>query len=129
MIPTEHTGQRDLLFSQWIREFLPHVSFGATDIDFYLLNYKTKKFMLLEIKCRMADPKEWQRDALLMINHLLKLGMTQTTSFSDWKYLGAHLIQFETEPYGEGRIYLDREEIKESELIERLSMNNLPEEE
>lgn len=123
MIPTEHTGQRDLLFSQWIREFLPHVSFGATDIDFYLLNYKTKKFMLLEIKCRMAEPKEWQKDALAMINSLIKIGMGYSSQYSDWKYLGTHLIQFETEPYGEGRIYFDHEEIKESELIEFLSMN------
>jgi len=123
MTPTEHTGIRDLKFSQWIRDFLPQHGFVVTDLDFCLFNHKTKKFILLEIKCRMAEPKEWQRDTLAMINQLMKTGMAYTSQYAEWKYLETHLIQFETEPFGEGRIYLDREEIKESELIEYLSMN------
>lgn len=31
MAPTEHTGIRDLKFSQWIRDFLPEHGFIVTD--------------------------------------------------------------------------------------------------
>ena len=123
MINPEHTGLRDLKFSQWIKKYLPQSKFTVTDLDFCLFNHKTKKFMLLEIKCRMAEPKEWQRDALAMVNSLIKVGMGYSSQYLDWKYLGTHLIQFETEPFDIGSIYLDHEEIKESELIEFLSMN------
>lgn len=129
MTTPEHTEQRDLLFSKWCRENLPDGSekFWVTDVDFYLRNGNTKKFMLLEIKCRNTNPTTPQTYAFEMLNHLIKEGIRHAYKFTDWKYLGFHLIQFETEPYGTGSIYLDHEEIKESELIEFLSMNNLPE--
>lgn len=119
----ERTGVRDLLFSKWVRDFLPQNLFGVTDIDFCLFNHKTKNFMVLEIKCRMAKPSESQERSLEMINQLVRTGMAYTTQYANWKYMGLHFITFETEPFAEGRIYLDGEEIKESELIEYLSMN------
>lgn len=130
MTTPERTGQRDLLFGTWIKEFLPEGTdkFWVTDVDFYLRNGNTKRFMLLEIKCRNAVPTTPQSYAFSMLNHFIVEGMKHATKFTDWTYLGFHLIQFETEPYAGGSIYFDREEIKESELIEKLSMNNLPEE-
>ena len=50
MTRQEVTGVRDLGFSNWIRKELPDSStgFSASDLDFMLWNWKTKKIILLE---------------------------------------------------------------------------------
>ena len=120
MTKKEITGTRDLTFSGWIRDKLPSSSTGfmVTDIDFCLFNYKTKKFMIIEIKTRGAIISDWQRNFYRMLNRWIKKGIDK-----DWQYKGIHLIQFENTNFKDGKCFFDKKEITESELIRILSLN------
>lgn len=109
---------RNSQFSDWIRSKLPSSATGysSTDIDFVLFNWKTKKVMLIEEKCRKAEPSFNQHELFKFMHKWIEKGID-----SDWQYLGYHLIQFENECPSDGKIYLDRQEISEKQLIEFLS--------
>ena len=63
MTRKEITGVRDLTFSGWVRRKLPDSStgFSASDLDFILWNWKSKKVMMLEIKTRNSKPRIGQK--------------------------------------------------------------------
>jgi len=109
----------DQPLSDWIREKLPSAATGyaVSDIDICLYNWKTRKFMLLEIKRKMFECKPAQRNFFAMLNKRLRATPIET---DDWKYLGFHLITFES-LFFEGKVYLDNIEISEQELIRFLS--------
>ena len=119
----EFTGVRDLTFSQWVRDKLPDSStgFSASDLDFILWNWKTKKFMMLEIKTRNSYPRKGQYMMWKSINKWIKKGIEN--SEDNWQYYGFHLIQFEKTNFSDGKCLLDNKEINEDELIEFLSFN------
>jgi hypothetical protein len=120
MTRQEVTGVRDLGFSNWIRKELPDsvTGFSATDLDFILWNWKTKKIILLEIKTRKAKPRDGQRMMFKLINKWIKRGICK-----DWTYLGFHLIQFEKdENFNNGQCFLNYNKITESELIKFLTL-------
>jgi hypothetical protein len=120
MTRKEVTGIRDLGFSNWVRNKLPDSSTGysASDLDFMLWNWKTKKIILLEIKTRKAIPRKGQHEIFKLINKWMKRGIDK-----DWKYLGFHLIQFENdENFDNGKCYLNHNEISEIDLINFLSL-------
>lgn len=120
MTRKEITGIRSLDFSQWVREKLPDSSTGfcASDLDFILWNWKTKKVMFLEIKTRNSYPKYFQKSMYNNLHKWIKNGID-----ADWKYYGFHLIVFENTTFEDGKCYLDNEEISEQELIKFLSFN------
>ena len=115
----EKLNSRDLTFSGWIRKNLPdsNTGFMVTDIDFVLFNYKTKKIMIVEIKCRMAEVKTWQKKFYRLLLKWLTKGMDK-----EWTFSGIHLIQFEKTFFTDGKCYLDRKEISEKDLVLFLSM-------
>ena len=114
MTRQELTGVRSLDFSGWVREKLPDSSTGysASDLDFILWNWKTKKIMFLEIKTRMSYPRKGQKTMWSNINKWLSVGIDK-----DWTYLGFNLIQFEKTNFEDGRCFLNGNEINEKELI------------
>ena len=117
MTEPEHTGLRDLYFSQWIRKKLPdsYTGFRVTDLDFILWNEATKQVILLEIKSKQAKLKPYQHRMWGHMNRWLINGC-------DWEYLGFHLVTFENTSFEDGRCFFDHDEISESELIEKLSL-------
>lgn len=119
MTRQEVTGKRPLDFSQWVRKSLPDSStgFSASDIDFILWNWKTKKVMLLEIKTRNGDLRKGQRMMFELLHKWLTIGVN-----GRWKYCGFHLVQFEKTTFEDGRTYFDRNEVTEQELIIQLSL-------
>lgn len=119
MTRKEITGIRSLDFSGWVRNKLPDSSTGysASDLDFILWNWNTKKVMLLEIKTRNSYPKYGQKMMWKNINRWIINGID-----SDWTYLGFHLIQFENSFFDNGKCFLDGKEITEKELITFLSL-------
>lgn len=120
MTRKEVTGFRDLTFSGWVRENLPDskTGFMASDLDFFLWNYKTKKLIMLELKTYGRKPKRWQEIMWLNMEKWITNGID-----SDWEFRGYHLIQFEKTNFENGKCYLDGKEITEKELIEFLSLN------
>lgn len=119
MTRQEQTGKRDLGFSSWIRTSLPDSSTGflATDLDFILFNYKTKRIMLLEVKTRATNLKFWQKSIFDLLDIWLRTGITE-----DWKYLGFHVIIFENTCFKDGRCLLDNEETNEEQVVKFLSL-------
>ena len=118
MTRAELTHTRDLSFSGWIRENLPDSSFGfmATDLDFILYNFQTKKLMLLEVKTRNAELKQWQRNLFDNVAKWIAKGIDQ-----DWSFLGFHIIRFEHTFFNDGKVYLDNELITEEGIRNYLS--------
>ena len=103
MTRKELTNTRDLTLSGWIREKLPDSSTGflVSDLDFILFNYKTKKIMLLEIKTRNSQMKQWQNILFTNLNNWIKKGID-----TDWKFLGFHTLRFENTFFNDGDIPL-----------------------
>jgi hypothetical protein len=119
MTRQEITGVRSLDFSSWVRKNLPDsaTGFSASDLDFVLWNWKTKKVMLLEIKTRNSTPRIGQKIMWSNLNRWVKNGID-----SDWTYLGFHLVVFERTSFDDGKCFFDNKEITESELIKKLSL-------
>jgi hypothetical protein len=122
MTRSEITNTRDLTFSKWIREKLPDSNTGylVTDIDFVLYNYKKKVIMILEVKTRNSELKQWQRYFYKDLNGWLRKGMS-----CDWDYRGIHLLRLENTNLYDGKIYFDNKEITENELIKILSFEDI----
>lgn len=99
--------------SNWLYEHLPESSEWTliSDIDFIICNYKTKRFMLLELKTRWAEIKKWQRDLYKMLHNRLR------ASFDDWwTYTWVHLIKFQWDNFYDWEVTLDWDRVNEYEL-------------
>ena len=118
MTRKEITGIRSLDFSKWIRSKLPdsQTGYSASDLDFILWNWKTKKVMFLEIKTRNSEIRQGQKLMWINIHNWIKKGIDK-----DWTYYGFHLIQFENTSFEDGKCFFDYEEITEIDLIKKLS--------
>jgi hypothetical protein len=118
MTKPEYSKYRSLRFSQWIRENLPdsNTGFSVSDLDFILINFKTKKVMLLEVKLKNGQINWNQYNMWLLINRWITNGIGE-----GWVYLGFHLIQFTGLDFSDGKVKLDNEFISEEDLIKFLS--------
>ena len=121
MTKQEQHNYRSLKFSNWIRNNLPDSSTGfcVTDLDWILWNFKQKKLMLLEEKNQMADIAPWFRN---LVKDVIHPALSKYCSKHDIDYRGFHLIQFGIDAETDCKIYLDRKEISEEDLIQFLSM-------
>lgn len=122
MTRKEFTGTRDLTFSGWIRDKLPdsNTGFVASDLDFVLWNWKTRKLMLLEVKTRSATMRKWQSMLFDMLDRLILYGSERIRP--PIEYYGFHCIRFENTDFTNGRCMFDRKIVSEEELINILSM-------
>lgn len=113
MTRKEITGIRSLQFSQWVRDNLPDSSFGflVTDLDFILYNYNTKRVMLLEIKTKNTNLKEWQKIIFNNLSRWIKNGIND-----NWDFLGFNVVKFQNTFFDDGECYLNNQKITENEL-------------
>ena|SRR3990167_2881282 len=121
MTRKELTGVRELKMSSWIREKLPDSSEGfmVSDLDFILYNYKEKMCMLLEVKTRNTDLKEWQKRLLENVARWIEKGID-----NGWMFGGYHVVTFENTFFDDGKCWYDSREVSEGELTEILSMRD-----
>lgn len=122
MTRQEQTGNRehDLYFSKWIREKLPdsYTGYRCYDVDFVLWHKELKQIMLIELKSYNTEVKSDQHLILKNLHNWIKNGIDE-----DWTYKGLHLIQFEQFNFENGKVYLDKKETTEEELINFLTFN------
>lgn len=118
MTRQELTGERNLFFSGWIRNNLPssESGFTATDLDFFLRNYKTKSLMLIEVKTHGGTMHFGQKESLTLLNQIIERGCP-----ADWRYYGFHVITFAGTDFTDP-VYFDGQLIAEDELITMLSI-------
>ena len=126
MTKPEHTGYRELRFSQWIRNNLPSSRrpscFTVFDVDFVLRNYSTNRLALLEVKCKGRKPEGGQKLTMQLIDEIMRLGTPARNEHygimsEQWTYCGYWLLQFENTMPDDGRIWLNGYELTEQQLI------------
>lgn len=122
MTRQEQTGIRDLTFSGWVRKNLPDSSTGfmASDLDFILWNYKTRRLMLLEIKTHKAYMKTWQSKLFGVLDSIIKYGVDKVVPPINYK--GFHCVRFENTGFDDGACLFDDKLVDEKNLIKILSM-------
>jgi hypothetical protein len=123
MTKQETYAIRSNRLSNFIRNNCPDSfdGYSVTDIDFVLMNYMTKDVMLLEEKCRNAEPSYNQHKILEKLNKWIKIGVLMDDE-PGWKYHGLHLIQFEKEgPDDGGEIKIDHKLVTNEQLKKFLS--------
>ena len=120
--PKRRTDLTDHFFGDWIRNNLPHPNTGlnVSDIDYILYNYKSKKLMLLEIKCQGQPLRTFQKYLFTMLNEMIRDSLPRL--YPKYRYLGFNVISFENDRFNNGKVYFNNKEISESELIEKLSI-------
>ncbi len=119
---TEKAGARehDMFFSRWIRTNLrdSYKGFRCYDIDFVLWDKNKKELRIIELKSFNKELKSDHRLMLRLFDNQFKKGMD-----NGWQYKGLHLITFEKNTFEDGKVYLNKKKINESELIEFLNFN------
>lgn len=106
--------EKEKWISDWVRVNLrdSYTGLWVTDLDFFLLDDKIKKCMLLETKTNNADLPHFQQDTFALLNKWIRQGKDP-----DWNYLGFHKLKLEHYTLDDGRIWLDnkistKEEVK-----------------
>lgn len=111
-------NEYERFFSNWISKNLPPSNKWCyvTDIDFYISNYFTKKFMFLEIKTKWKKIDKWQRNMYNMIHRRLS-----NNNIRDWwTYVWTNLLEFNWENFYDWKVFLNKNEIDEYKLKEFL---------
>lgn len=118
----EKAGARDhdMFFSKWIRANLrdSYKGFRCYDIDFVLWDKNKKELRIIELKSFNKELKPDHRLMLKLFDNQFRKGMDK-----GWQYKGLHLITFEKNTFEDGKVYLNKKEINEQELIEFLNFN------
>lgn len=91
--------------------------FCATDLDFVLFNWKTKRVMLIELKQHNAPIRYWQNQMFVDMARWMQKGVDR-----GWQILGYHSIVFEKTDFNDGECRFDGELITEVELIKKLNL-------
>ena len=120
MTRPEITGERDLTFSEWVRENLPNSDTGwvTSDIDWYMFNYKTKKCCIVETKTRNANLTYTQEQMYSNISKWIGEGSKK----DGWNFIGFFLVKFENTFFDDGKVYLNGKESSEVEIKQILSL-------
>ena len=94
-------------FSNYMYDYSKHNlktngSITITDVDFMYYNYKKRKFMLLEEKCKNDFPSQSQSSCLNLLDKFMSSG-----SHEDYEYMGLHTIIFENTSPKNGKMTFD----------------------
>jgi len=88
----------------------------------------------IEIKRRMAEPKNHQRVLMQMLHGIFRMADGESfpiklgkSNFSiKVKFHGVHLLQFEKENFTDGgRLYWDRQEVSQEQLISKMNFEDV----
>lgn len=127
MTRQEFSNERDLRFSQWVREKLPdsYKGFRAYDLDWIFWEKgdygRVSKVMLVEVKTRDSQLKPDQKKIYEFLDSCIKYS---TETYYD--YWGFHIIRFENTFFDDGKVYFDNIESNEEEIRKTLSFQMRP---
>ena len=128
----ERTHERDLSFSQYLRQYcrpsaksgckLDHISldgFVAFDLDFVLWDYKRRVLQLLEVKTHKAGASGSQRETFKALDQTISAG----APLVDVTYLGLHYLRMDgTTPKDSTAIWWDDKPITKEECWRLINM-------
>lgn len=129
----EITGERNLEFSKWLREYCRPSKTGcrvegieiggmvAFDLDFILYDYRRMMVQFLEVKTRMGEIRYAQSEVLKMMDKIALAG----APLVGIKYLGLHILQLQgLKPTHDEVIYWDGAEIDYRQCWLNINMLN-----
>jgi hypothetical protein len=129
----ERTGERNLEFSTWLRQYCrPSVKAGlckldgvdlgcfvAFDLDFILYDYSRNLVQLLEVKTHNAKPSYSQRKTFETLDRMLALG----APLANVTYLGLNYLEMDGEQPFESELFKwNDEDISREECWRRINM-------
>jgi len=102
-------------FSNWLYDNLPKSTEWQwiSDIDFFLYNVTTKRFLIIELKTRWNEMQTWQK----MFYWEIHKRLMQTNEDNDMKFVGTYCIEFEWTNWSDGLVQISWTEIKEKQHI------------
>ncbi|MHB1680772.1 MAG: hypothetical protein ACYCTB_09760 [bacterium] len=139
MTRQEQTFQRDLDFSQWIRNNLKDSFTGliTQDIDWIFVNYCTGYFIIVEVKTHSVSIKTTtppQTVILKMVDEFFKkaseINMIESFSINpatkvNYKFVGTFLLSFSnTDPDNSEKIFLNNSVISKEDLKKLLNLDS-----
>jgi len=108
-IKRKYSGGMDL--GMWFRE-QPEIDskkgYLISDVDFMYYHRYSGLWMLLEVKCKISEPKSWHRNMLLILDKCAK---------NDPNYRGFHLISFENSTPDNGRIFINTRHVTKEQFM------------
>jgi hypothetical protein len=106
---------------------LPSAQFDAENLDYIWFAYRDGNLMLIEEKKYGAKQTPAQRDTHGIIHQALKFACARRNferlypgRTKSIRYHGYHIITFENTNPQDGKIWWDKEEIDEEELVRKL---------
>lgn len=123
MTKPEYTNIRASKLSKWIRINCPdsNTGFLVSDIDFILINKKTKSMMCIEEKCFDRDVDFWFHKS---VKYIVASALNDWCKNNGWCFKGFNIIQFENTGPDDGMIKFNGQIVKVDTLKEKLSMYN-----
>lgn len=91
-------------FSNWLKSMLPKSSewINISDIDFLIQNYKTKKFLIIELKTKWNEMPFWQKSIYNMLHKRLVFSNKE----DERNYMGMYLLQFSWNNWEDSIVYI-----------------------
>ncbi len=140
MTRQEQTYQRDLNFSNWIRNNLKDSFLGliSQDIDWIFVNYCTGYFIIVEVKTHCNNQSKNTSPAQTVILKLVdeffkkasEININQPFSVNpatniNYKFIGTFLLNFSgTNPDDSEKIYLNNKIIAKYDLMKLLNLDS-----
>lgn len=128
---TEHAP--DAVWMEFTGSYLPNAEhYWLTDID-TVIRDRNGNMMLVELKYNGRDITPQQRSTLLLLDQLIKAGVTHLRGCVDVpglkfpvrvNYTGVHLLQLSSTDFETSTFTWDRQEISKEELIRKLSFED-----
>ncbi len=130
-VRVENSGERNLDFSQWLREhgrpskagcFVGGIDVGCfvvNDLDFILWDYQRRVLQLLEVKTHGARLTYSQSQLFPVIDRMIRAG----ASAANVRYLGFHVLHLDgTTPTNSTKITWDDQNISKEVCWRRINM-------
>lgn len=106
----------EFYFSNRLHDNMPSVWewYFISNIDYLLFDYKSKRFIIIELKTRLNQLTKWQR---LMYNLLHKRFIY--SNWIDWyMYMWTYLVSFNWDNFSDWNVYLEWSKIQKQKVTE-----------
>lgn len=122
MSSSEFVSKYESFFQNRLFSNLPKSSEGViiSNIDFVICNYKTKKFILVELKTKGNEMKNWQK----WLYNMLHRRLMHTNNLDNRSFEGTYCIRFMGENFSDP-VFIQWTNIKEKRIDEETLKSTL----
>ena len=123
MSSKEFISKYEQFFSNRLHNNLPKSSEGTiiSNIDFLICNYKTKKFIMIELKTKGNTMQPRQKSLYNMLHKRLK----HWNNLDDRTFVWTYCIEFSWETFADSIVYIEGTDIKRKTVDEETLKSTL----